>query len=91
MEATYPVQLNGLDPLLSVFGVLGSQVPHAVVYTYVQPALVKLVGLQRGREECELSVRVSPQHFPRGNGKFYYLAGPVGCQDQQTAKVILVN
>lgn len=47
------MQLNGLDPLLSVLGVLRSQVPHAVVYTYVQPALVKLVGLSKKREREE--------------------------------------
>lgn len=51
------MQVNGLDPLLSVLGVLCSQVPHTVVYTYVQAALVKLVGLVRGREESDRSAR----------------------------------
>lgn len=58
MAATYPVQLNGLDPLLSVLGVLCSQVPHAVVDADVQAALVKLVRLQRGRGERDESVGV---------------------------------
>lgn len=42
---TYPVQLNGVNPLVSVFWVLCSQVPDAVIHTYVQPALIKLVRL----------------------------------------------
>lgn len=43
---TYSVQLNGVDPLLPVLWVLCSEVPHAVVYAYVQTALVKLVRLK---------------------------------------------
>lgn len=50
--APYPVQLDGVDPLVPVLGVLGAQVPHAVVHADVQPALVKLVGLRRERESA---------------------------------------
>lgn len=45
---TYPVQLDGVDPLVSVLGVLCSQVPHAVVYAYVQTALVEFMRLNNG-------------------------------------------
>lgn len=45
--ATYPVQLNGVDPLPPALRVLCSEVPHAVVYAYVQAALVKLVRLKK--------------------------------------------
>lgn len=31
VSTTYSVDLNGVDPLVSVFGVLCSQVPHAVI------------------------------------------------------------
>lgn len=44
---TYPVQLDGVDPLLPVLRVLGSEVPHAVVHADVQTALVKLVRLKK--------------------------------------------
>lgn len=42
---TYPVQLNGVDPLLSVIWVLRSEIPHAVIYADVHAAFVKLVRL----------------------------------------------
>lgn len=45
-----PVQLDGVDPEAPVLGVLGPQVPHAVVDADVQPALVKLVGLPKSKE-----------------------------------------
>lgn len=48
---TYPVQLNGVDPLLPVLWVLCSEVPHAVVHTYVHTALVKLVRLRQTNPE----------------------------------------
>lgn len=44
---TYPVQLNGVNPLLSVLWILCSEVPHAVIYTYVQSALIKLMRLEK--------------------------------------------
>lgn len=47
MCTTYPVQLDGVDPLLPVLRVLGSEVPHAVVHADVQTALVKLVRLKK--------------------------------------------
>lgn len=46
MIVAYPVDLDGVDPLVSVFRVLRSQVPHTVVNTDVQPALVELVRLK---------------------------------------------
>ena len=49
----HPVQLDGVDPLVSVLGVLCSEVPHAVVHTDVQPALVKLVRLRREEKRAE--------------------------------------
>lgn len=51
--STYPVKLNGVDPLLPVLWVLCSEVPHAVVYTYVQTALVKLVRLKKKTQNEE--------------------------------------
>lgn len=44
---TYPVQLNGIDPLLPVLGVLCSEVPHAVIDAYIQTTLIKLVRLEQ--------------------------------------------
>lgn len=43
----YPVQLNGVNPLVSVLWVLCSEVPHAVVHTNVQSALIKLMRLKQ--------------------------------------------
>lgn len=78
-ETTYPVQLDGLDPLLSVFGVLCSQVPHAVVHTDVQPALVKLVGLKLENERsASRSVRVL-----HGVSAFYSTRFLVECRSQR--------
>lgn len=48
---TYPVQLDGVDPLVPVLRVLSPEVPHTVVHTDVQPALVKLVRLQNKQKE----------------------------------------
>lgn len=44
---TYPVQFNRFNPLVSVLGVLSSEVPNTVVYTYIQPALVKFMSLKK--------------------------------------------
>lgn len=55
--ATHPVQLDEVDPLVSVLGVLSSEVPHAVVHADVQPALVKLMGLkEKTQGHSEISV-----------------------------------
>lgn len=48
---TYPVQFNGVNPLVSVLWVLCSQVPHTVIYTNVQPALIKLMRLKNKQTE----------------------------------------
>lgn len=48
---THPVQLDGVDPLVPVLRVLSPEVPHTVVHTDVQPALVKLVRLQNKQKE----------------------------------------
>lgn len=48
-SVTHPVQLDGVDPLQPVLGVLCSQVPNAVVHTDVQPAFVKLVRLKENK------------------------------------------
>lgn len=47
---THPVQLDGIDPLVAMFWVLSPEIPHAIIDTDVQTALVKLVRLQRKRE-----------------------------------------
>lgn len=44
---TYPVQFNRFNPLVSVLGVLSSEVPHTVVYTHIQPALIKFMRLKK--------------------------------------------
>lgn len=52
---TYPVQLNGVDPLVSVLWVLCSHVPHAVVHADVQPALVELMRLKMFKTHREMT------------------------------------
>lgn len=47
---THPVQLDGIDPLVAMFWVLSPEIPHAIIDTDVQTALVKLVRLRRKRE-----------------------------------------
>lgn len=53
MKATYLVPLYGLDPLESVFRIFSSEVPNAVVDTYVETALVKFMRLQDRERERE--------------------------------------
>lgn len=54
----YPVQLDGVDPLVPVLRVLSPEVPHAVVHTDVQPALVKLVRLQNTTQKKGQKVKL---------------------------------
>lgn len=67
---TYPVQLNGVDPLLPVLRVLRSEVPHAVVHTYVHSALVKLVRLRQTNPEKWQEV-VSDENKNEKSGKYF--------------------
>lgn len=54
---TYPVQFNRFNPLVSVLGVLSSEVPHTVVYTHIQPALVKFMRLKKNHIHTEKEYR----------------------------------
>lgn len=51
---TYSVKLNRVNPLCSALWVLCSQVPHTVVHTDVQAALIKLMNLRTQKQNNRL-------------------------------------